>query len=642
MGELNENSINSLIEMGIPRDIAIDALSRANGNLEAAVNFIFSNELPAEAENSDIEIISYKEKANHVEISNKESFQPGDLTEVIANQQPLQPEFQNYVNDNSENIDSNCYVSDKIVDNMDYYSSDSDYITNSVTDNLLPPSYQIVKHSDHKSRLRDPTVILPLPPNSMIENYFALYSLCITNYLPHIIMRPDFKDLSFTEDWFKGSSFSKPKNVLKSVTDETTSKSTMKICPIEDMNQDDDQPELLWQLQKLSSIVNSTMSERAYVCAKIFSVILDQQSQIRLAEADHLNEVLPSFIKYLVVNLESCPGFEEDEIRKLFISSAFYTPSDDQAPITTLLSLFHFLPDEYDSNLYKMFNVLLYPDENDSDYESGDESEQGNSLGDISPILSIVFDEAEEGSSGISLPEGVEVPLEFFPQIYTKDCKNKLIKHIIAKRKDAQFKSKEILNDINSIKSFQGKDILKFINSSLEYLERDNKSDNITEELLKIKNDMAIVKTQKMNEYRDLAQKLQNEWNISNPETHIVETGRKLGLIGEPYLLVMAVLSPYSYYIRERTGKWNLVQCSTTGGDFDVRECSSELEVKDTIKQATRHASETPLMFMYCRRDVIPEEYEIRKSFESNSGCLNFFKEDQLVLNKMNNSDENI
>ncbi|KAG0659239.1 UBA domain-containing protein rup1, partial [Monosporozyma unispora] len=49
-----EQGIQSLMEMGIPIDVATDAMQRTDGNLENAVNFIFSNELPPEQQHNNI------------------------------------------------------------------------------------------------------------------------------------------------------------------------------------------------------------------------------------------------------------------------------------------------------------------------------------------------------------------------------------------------------------------------------------------------------------------------------------------------------------------------------------------------------------------------------------------------------------
>ena len=142
-----------------------------------------------------------------------------------------------------------------------------------------------------------------------------------------------------------------------------------------------------------------------------------------------------------------------------------------------------------------------------------------------------------------------------------------------------------------------------------------------------------------MNSYKDLAQKLHGQWNLTHPEAHIVGTAKALGLIKEPYLLIMVVLLPYLYYIRERDGTWSLVNCSISGDNFDVRKCSSELEVQDAIKQSTRRASETPIMFMYCRKDMIPDEQVVLKAIEQNKGASAFVKADQMALNKNTNVD---
>lgn len=648
---LDDNAIRSLLEMGITRDVAQDALKRANGDLEAAVSFIFSNELPPGISENVIEDYSRHESpflgsAEHVELdsSNSAGFKPGDLSDVITTTRTEQIISTDSDVDVDADLDTgNVATNGAIVENSLYTSDDSQ----SVLENVMDCSCQ-------KVQISDPTIVLPLPPNFLFENYFALFSLCVSTYLPHLLAKPDFKDLNYDKDWYKGNALQSPTHRIEFIKTETGKDDEVKIVPAGELSEQDSrlmlQPELLWQLQKLTSVVNSQISDRAYVRAKSFSLALEPQVQRKLADSEHLYEVLPSFIKSLAVDLEMCPNIDDNDIRKLFISSAFHTPSNNEPTIKTWLSLFHFLPEEYDSNLYRMFNVLLYPDDSASDsderrsYGNGadenetenqnnkNENENENSLSDVAPILTIVFDEMDEATEPISLAEGVEVPLEFYPQLYTKNCKDKLIRHIISKRKQSQLQSRSILQDINNLKSFQGKDLLKFINSSLDYLQKDGASEDIIKRLHELKDNITAQKIKKMNEYKRLAQQLHGEWNLGHPDIQIVKTAKSLGLIDEPYHLVMAAISPYFYYTRSRSGQWNFVQCKPSGTDFQVRACSSPHEVQDTIKQRTREPSEVPLMFIYCKESIIPDDDVVRKALEMNQGCTKFAKDDQLNL----------
>lgn len=594
------------MEMGIAQDVAMEALRRTNGDLEAAGNLIFSNEV-----NSGIS--ENVGQSAHIELpaTTDDGFKPGDLNEYVVEGPPsgserweeIEMDDDDYENQSSSSLDESC----------------------------------------RKSQISVPTVVAPLPPNFLFENYFALYCLFVSNYLPHIVATPDFKDLNYDKNWYRGDSSTNPQYRVAFTTNGDDEE--RKIIPQEQMTQEDRdytlQPELLWQLQRLSAVVNSKISDRAYVRAKMFAIVLEPQVQRKLADAEHLYDVLPAFIKSLTIDLEMCPEFCDNDVMQLFISSAFHTPSNPDLqpePTTkTWLSLFHFLPEEYDINLYRMFHVLLYPDDtvDENDDLPMQSNENENSLSDIAPVLTIIFDEMEESTDAVKLAEGVEIPLEFYPQLYTKECKDKLIKNIIAKRKQSQLESRAIMQEIANLKSYQGKDILKFVNSTLDYLQKDGKDTDTVADLLTVKDHITELKTQKMNDYKKLAHQLQTEWNLSHPEIQVIQTAKDLGLIDEPYLLATAVISPYIYYTRDRNGQWYYVRSHPHEPGNHVRACSSPLEVQDSIKQFTRQASESPLMFIYCKEGFIPSDETVYKSLENNQGCTKFAKDDQLQLNKL-------
>lgn len=602
----DSDAVRSLVELGISRDVAEDALRRADGDIEAAGNLIFCNEpAPQITENVD-------ERA-HIELPTgpASGFRPGDLDGLIDNVPETESEEYEEMEVENESADEERAVSEG---------------------------------SCQKAQISDPTVVLPLPPNFLFEGYFALFCLFVANYMPQLLARPDFRDLNYDKRWYRGDFHTNAAYRLKYVHQDGSDDEKLEIVPKEDLTQEDRdyilQSELLWQLQRLASVANSRLSDRAYVKAKMFAIVLEPQVQRNMADAEHLHEILPSFIKSLAVDLELCPNFSENEVKACFISSAFHTPSTSvprpESTVKTWLSLFHFLPEEYESNLYRMFNALLFADDSiDSDQADSTEAEGENSLSEIAPVFTIVFDEMEETTEAVPLAEGVEVPLQFYPQLYTKQCKDQLIKHIIAKRRQSQVDSRAILQDITNLKSFQGKDLLKFINSSLDYLQKDGKTPDVVKGLLDLKDQIANKKTQKMNEYKEIAHRLQGEWNLSLPELQIVKTAKEMGLIDEPYILAMAVISPYLYYTRSRDGRWFLVQSNPYGAGYNVRACSSPLEVQDAVKQHTRQPSEAPLMFIYCKESFIPDDDTVWKALENNQGCQKFARDDQLHLNSL-------
>lgn len=629
---MDNQAVKSLLEMGIPHEVAVDALQRTGGNLEAAVNFIFSNELPEQASTGQ-PMISENRMVSDIETSTYDVPNSGDqdidMPDVVGGDGDGEA-YDDLTDDHSGSSSSNSR-------GPDHYSiSDT---------SLPPPSYSIVQHNQFKSAVDDPTVVLPLPLNSLIESYFGLFALLASMYFPHVFLKPDFQDLNYRPDWFKGSSFAAPRYRL--AYHESNDGSTTSEIVVASGLSKDPQPHLLWQLQKLISVVNAKACERAFVSAKLFTLSLEPQLRSKLADSEHLYEVLPTFIKSLAVDLEMCPGIRDRETRNLFISSALHTPDKNEPPMETFLSLFHFLPEEYDSNLYKMFNVLLYPEEEEEEagnvvyggeggHQDGEYSEPENTLKEVAPVLTILFNELETNTETVTLPNGVDVPLEFYPQLYTKRCKDQLIRHIIYKRKQARIKSRSLLQEINNLKSYQGKNISTILESTLAYLQADKKdADNETsKQIASLKDTLNSSRAAKMEEYKDLASKLHGEWNLSHPEIHIINTAKQLGLIENPYILSMAALSPYSYFTRDRDGEWSWTQSNTLGTEFKINKCSPSA-VQEAIRRGTKFASEMPLMFIYCEEGKIPTNDEVAKALENNTGCVKFAKDDQNSLNTL-------
>ncbi|CAI4051656.1 Rup1p SKDI_15G2860 [Saccharomyces kudriavzevii IFO 1802] len=638
---MDNQAVKSLLEMGIPHEVAMDALHRTGGNLEAAVNFIFSNELPEQADTGGeggagqprISENRMMAGSNSYDVPNSGDQEDIDMADVAGGEADYDDEDDEDITENHSGSSSS--------NERGPAARDYDHYSISET-SIAPPSYNIVQQNEFKCAVDDPTVVLPLPLNSLIESYFGLFALLVSVYFPHVFLKPDFQDLNYSPDWFKGSSFTGPKYRL-AYREADDGSATSEIV-LASGSSDDLQPRLLWQLQKLISVINTRMCERAFVSARLFTLSLEPQLKSKLADSEHLYEVLPTFIKSLAVDLEMCPGIRDRETRNLFISSALHTPNKNEPPMETFLSLFHFLPEEYDSNLYKMFNVLLYPEEENDEEDAtrngggGQEDEEfaepENTLKEVAPVLTILFNELETNTESMTLPNGVDIPLEFYPQLYTKRCKDQLIRHVISKRKQARIRSRTLLQEINNLKSYQGKNISTVLESTLAYLQAspNDANNKAARQIASLKDTLNSTRSAKMEEYKDLASKVHGEWDLSHPETHIIKTAKQLRLIENPYILTLAALSPYSYFLRNRNGVWSWVQSNALGTEFKIKNCPSPSVVQEAIKHGTKYASETPLMFIYCEEGKIPTEEEVSKALQNNTGCSKFAKDDENSL----------
>ena len=607
-----DRKIQYLLEMGIPMDVASDALKRFNGNLEDAVNSIFSNDISSTQLSSNEQNTFPPGINDHVQLNyNNTQFKPGDLSYLINN------------NSNSnENIHNHSLSSS-------LSSSSSSSSTTSINDN--PPDYTIMKQPIYKTDPSNPTIILSSPPNSLIENYLTLFAYCISRFVPKWFLIPDFKDLNYNSEWYKGLELNEP--TFKLVTNNNSDNED------NNNNHNNIQPKTLWQLQKLISTINDPNSNRAYVSASIFQLVFDNQLRLKLQTTDRLNEILPSFLRSLLMDLELWPNIDKDSVNDLFISRASYKQNQEDSEHETYIMLLHFPPEEFDTNLYKMFNALLYPEheEEDEDDDNDEDSREysENLLKTVSPFLTIIFNEIDDMTDDIvSLPNGVDIPFEFYPQLYTATVKNQLIKHIINKRRNANNRLKQCMNEIQSLRSFQGKDILMILDSSIKYMEQDNNNTNNNDHLILLKSIKEKITSRLESlkiESEDLRDKLQKEWNISHPEYYIIESAKKMGLIDEPLLLVMVTISPYFYFIRDKNNmdQWSLIQSNTNGTDFQIINNITEEKVKETISKYTSRPSHTPIMFNYCKKNYIDSEENILKWIDANEGCRKFMKADE-------------
>ncbi|KAG0671705.1 hypothetical protein C6P45_005311 [Maudiozyma exigua] len=691
--------VTSLIEMGIDHDVAMDAMRRVNGNLEDAVNFIFSNELPAHLVNNndnndsvpiDLGSVHLPHTSSHSTSNNTDNNNNADSNHSddvyttsdpdldmtghplntlhlqqtgLTAQQPLETDYVLSSSSSSTSILSRTNENFNRDNDVNSYDDNIEESMDNLNDEQQPPSYSVMQHSIHKTEVSDPTILTPLPVNSTMENYLALYALAMAYYAPSLFLSPDFKNLNYNEEWYKGNSLVEPLYKLNFLSDhpentvnapsetlanpphsrKTEIKESSKI-----ENPSYTQPETLWQLQRLIAACDSKFSERAFISAKVITKSFDSNVVKKLAEGEHVHEVLPVFIKSLITDLELCPNADLDKINEAFVSTAIYKPSKDGPFEETYLTLFHFLPEEYDSTLYRMFNVLLYPEESSddlSDSEDEDEDDQrDSSLKTISPIFTVLLSEMDETTNeNMAYKDGIDIPFEFYPQLYTKDCKDQLIKHIIEKRNTAHFELRSILNDLNKLKSYQGKDIFMFLNSTLEYLQQDEKMTNEkSKQILSIISQIETIKTQmnekketKKEQYKEISQKLHHEWNLTYPEKHIINTAKQLNLIDYPYLLSMVVISPFLYFLRDRNdkNKWTQVKCNKLGSDFQLTNSIAEEQLMEYIKDHTKNPNETPIMFTYVKEDFYDEQQaSLAKTFEKNEGCQQFHKADQLYL----------
>lgn len=568
--------LQGLIDMGIEKDVAVEALHMTNNDLEMAANYIFTGELHADS----------------TIIDNQESFQEKKNTEA-----------------DTTSLEADC-------NSIVLLESDTG---SSVIDS--DASFAL------KSKISDPTIIFPSSKKSLYENYFALFALIIANYFPSRLISSKINTIPYDKDWFKDNTLFKEENQVIN----TDNSQEIVSC---NQNIETDlsiiNPNLILQFQKLLAIVNTPTSNRKFISAKIFDEAFSPDLKQMIDEYEHLYEVFPRFVESIIQNVEHYG--DDHDIKKLFISKAVYIPSENTSPQSTFLSILHFLPDEYDSNLYKMFNALMLSNEDEPLHET-------NSLDDLAPILTIVFNETDDRTDLVNLSHGVDIPFEFYPQLYTKESQDQLVNNIFLKRKELKKQTQVVLNKLNDLKSFQGRQISGFINSAIDYVDGETLFDNddslsILTTLQDLKEQLKSSKQEKMKSYTNLLHTMK-EITMSHPERYVIEKAKNLGIIDFPYLLSMVIISPYYYFLRTRDNKWFSIKSNSQESDLAIDQCTDYEYVRLKISENTCSPSELPLMFVYIKSNEIDNDDLIQTLLSKNEVLQNFIRLDQNSLDEI-------
>lgn len=505
--------------------------------------------------------------------------------------------------------------------------------------------------------------IVPAGFSALLESYFSLFALCIAINVPSQFLKPDFRELPYNEQWFKGDTVAASPYCLVHRDSGPQFVEKSEVVGNELL---ETQPQLIPRFQRLIAVANSLDFKRSFVSAKLISSGVDVNVTQALRSFDHLSEVFPQFIMNLHTENDMCLK-GPNATSKLFNSRALHRPSVAEPFQPTSLSVLNFSPENYAPTLYEMFNPMLLPEEEDEEEEE-DEQVDGNSPGNggsrtryaienafdfLAPVFTIIFDDMDESTEEVNLSHGVEMPMEFYPQLYTKNALEQVVIPVLQERQELRDTNKAKLNKMTSLQSFQGKQIKSFLNSSINYLDEiqlgddPTRSKELRDHLQHISDELSTKKRELLVQYTEL-QKQITQLSFERPSDRIIELARQRGVIDEPYVLRLAALSPYDYLIARNVSNndkhssgsnsaespWLRV-VTDFGSTTITQHPLAETEAQDVIKSATRHASETPILFVYIKKDSIEPVSEIRRALAGNQPLADFLQKDFDFLSRL-------
>ncbi|CDO94238.1 unnamed protein product [Kluyveromyces dobzhanskii CBS 2104] len=510
-------------------------------------------------------------------------------------------------------------------------AADSDYSSN---DDLAPPqriNTSLLNAPMDEWWKHDPSdlvAILPRGSSALLESYFPLFALCMAINVPSKFLDVDFKELVYNPHWFKGNLVqSDYRLVHRDAGPQLVHKRELSGSEHLEM-----QPDLISRLQLLIGVANSPNSMRRFVGSELINKGIDFNVSKALSEFDHLSEVFPHFIKNLHTDMDLCLK-DDKPTSKLFLSKALHRSSVQEPFLSTSLSVLNFSPENYAYTLYEMFNPMLLPEKSDNGYEIE------NAFDVLAPVFTIIFDDMDDTTEEVNLSHGVQVPVEFYPQLYTKSGLEKVVIPILEETDILRSTNKLKVNRMSSLQSFQGKQISSFLNSSIDYLQDipigdEEQSKELITNLHSIKEQLSTKKRHMMADYTE-CQKQINSLSFEAPSEKIIDLAKQIGIIDQPYLLRLVAFSPNDYIIArggvdESNGDALYIRYVIESGSSKITHTVlTPAEAQDIIKSQTRHASETPILFVFIKKDHIDVPHDVLDAIASNDTLTKFLKEDR-------------
>lgn len=225
----------------------------------------------------------------------------------------------------------------------------------------------------------------------------------------------------------------------------------------------------------------------------------------------------------------------------------------------------------------------------------------------------------------------LDIDEEFYPQIYAKSHSDQLLNMHQQKLEVGQ-KRVSVTNKIMLWSSFEGKRVPLFLEQVTNYLKEQNDEETV--------DDILAIKTQTAEEVAMLNKELEHinqqysQLDVTNPN-NVIKTFGQDGREAPPsYVLAGVVFSDIEYYYRTTDGQWIYI-CYETSNTGQVVGYSIEKReffvLKEQIKQRSRDASMV-ITLVYVLRDEYRKSNKSDTHKSDNSNFQSFFDTDDARL----------
>lgn len=600
-----DENISRLVDMGIEMEIARKALEETGNQLDAAINSIYSKYDPDPPNYN--EAVQKSDNDKHA-FQNNHDMQDTQLGSRMSAPIEIDDELKSTLSqyksykqvpirlDNSD---------DNHQDSMNYVNSDSsgdstggnamDWSSENLED-VSAGEYNMLDDVQREKRLSNTSGVLVPIGSDTFEGYMAPI-LMIFAQIPSfrdIILKHEFFDYGFSQDWWKGQPCLQDSLALQ-------------------------------EIQRLVAFL-SYNSERAYATTKLLS---DSISETLTEEYESAFEFVSLMYKQLTDILSTTNCDFKKPLSQLLDTIIRSSTSEHQETH----QCFTIEPNYFHSIVYGIMHRLFW---------GRDFSNIGiNQMVRPSDVLTFIFD-----ADGQNISAGYQLSQKFYPQIYAEPHEN-LIKKRVDQLKALRKKSAEITSEMLRLRSFKGKKVSSMLGSTINYLSgeskllenAENKEDNDaceednskdTNEVPKLSYSQAINELTSIREHINKTikedtmklEEISKEQQIDIFDVEMILGAETENL--EPWILVGIVLNDQQFCMLSKND-YNIWRCFFFDGasNYECEEMPFQ-ELQSQVRVYSKTTFERGMTLIYVRKSV----FEAKTEPVKNSNLEKFIEKD--------------
>ncbi|CDK24851.1 unnamed protein product [Kuraishia capsulata CBS 1993] len=593
MPQFNTQDVESLEADGYERVDCIGALTHSSGDLELARQYLSHSLQP------HIHPFSTGQReATTSAIDSANTFNDYSARPVIRSRVDTVSSDPSWVSDQESilnEVNSQRHMRTELSQVTGPYESDfvEDLDQQGIWDNISyePNVFRDVRR--YRKQPNQPVVLLPTSDEKP-EDYLAGLFMILGGVpaFSNTLLNHDFGEYKFDSEWW---------------TEEASQ---------------DSQGTLAVQVQKyLAALLHG---DRSFISISGLTGSLTPEVSELIDDDENLDDILPA--TYLSLSAQFGAFENAQAIEELFKPTLLLIQNEQgetEAEGAERAGVFPIESDSFRSTLYKVFHSLLWGDDFERLGSSGI-----SQLGDIVTVVLL-----DEGSSHYSRT-GIEVPEQFYPQIYTESYQQHIQNEIDA-QDSLKMKDHQLANASADLTSFKGARVETFLQTAVKYM-RESSSKETDPNVSQAVDDISSIVKKILSDKQDIMDE-RSKIQSKLQDFDIFEVNKIMESMPEkpsPYLLVGTIFKQNDYSFFRKTeatepGEWTNVRVTLEDGiDFEVSKTDFE-EVQSNVYSRTKHGFDDPIVLVYVKASGMDQDISAL-----NKGLKEFINTDDYALQR--------